>query len=482
MVFPPLIPTPLSPPRYTPGSRKDPTGGKSKREAAKDFQSLIKTKHLVGYGFIVYRKGEITAQGSAALGGPCHVFDAETVGALRGLEAADANPGDTIWVCVDSASVIWGLRGSASLSSQWAYIRFHELVEELKDTGVSVRIRWCPGHEGIEGNEKADRLADEGAKGPADTDPRTQGATVSGIRSELRKAAREASARCWQARKTSDAYDRWQLEYNPTKEPNELGLPRRILGHYLAMRTGHGDFRGYHDRFAHQGAKTQCAWCDNSTAPDHLVHCPNSIARRDAPRAAACAENRRCRGSARPGANRHYYYYYYYYYYYRSSRKILETPPLSLRLSFAQLTLIFVSQWGNLIILAAIHKNEHLCHFVSGPELKNLFDKMIQFLEIISHQSSALEVDRRILVGLRHSLFPAEVTRSEPLPTTSPSAANMSLQTSVTQQPMPISPAHTNPVRRQLGPQPLPPNVHRPFSYFQSYQAQDGVVDTQVPQ
>lgn len=176
---------------------------------------------------------------------------------------------------MDSASVIWGLRGSVSLSSQWAYIRFHELVEELKDKGVSVRIRWCPGHEGIEGNEKADRLADLGAKGPADTDPRTQGANVSGIRSELRKAAREASARCWQARKPSDAYDRWKLEYNPTKESNELG--RRTLGHYLAMRTGHGDFRGYHDRFAHQGAKTQCPWCDNSTAPDHLFHCPNSV-------------------------------------------------------------------------------------------------------------------------------------------------------------------------------------------------------------
>lgn len=156
---------------------------------------------------------------------------------------------------VDSASVIWGLKGSASLSSQWAYIRFHELVEELNDTGVNILIQWCPGHKGIEGNEKANRLTDENAKGPADTDPRTQDATVNGIRSEFRKAARKASARCWQARKTSNAYNRWKLEYNPTKKPSEFGLPRRILGHYLAMRTGHGAFRGYHDRFAHQGAK-----------------------------------------------------------------------------------------------------------------------------------------------------------------------------------------------------------------------------------
>ncbi|KAI6463125.1 hypothetical protein MCOR16_009098 [Pyricularia oryzae] len=91
------------------------------------------------------------------------------------------------------------------------------------------------------------------------------------------------------------------------------------------------------------------------------------------------------------------------------------------------------AQWGNLITLAAVYRNKHLSHFINPLELKYLFDRMIQFLEVISHRSSAFEVDRKILVGLRLSLFPADITRSEP--------------------------------------QPLLPNGHPPFSY-QLHQAQ----------
>lgn len=234
-------------------------------------------RHLVGYGYAVYRNGQEIANGSAALGGPCHVFDAETVGALRGLEAAAQDPGSKIWMCVDSTSVIWGLKGNAFLSSQWAYIRFHELVSELKSKNVEVRIRWCPGHQDIEGNERADRLADQGAKGPVDADPRAQGATVSGLRSLLRKASKQESTQWWHAQGKSPTYALWELEYAPTKEPEELKLPRRLLGHYLAMRTGHGDFQEYHARFNHQDAHTRCPWCNYHTSPEHLVHCPNSI-------------------------------------------------------------------------------------------------------------------------------------------------------------------------------------------------------------
>ncbi|TLS20511.1 uncharacterized protein PpBr36_11144 [Pyricularia pennisetigena] len=64
------------------------------------------------------------------------------------------------------------------------------------------------------------------------------------------------------------------------------------------------------------------------------------------------------------------------------------------------------AQWGNLITLAAVYRNQHLSHFINPDELKSLFDKTIQFLEVISHRSSALEVNGKILVGLRDSLFP----------------------------------------------------------------------------
>src|ERR1700712_315058 len=66
-----------------------------------------------------------------------------------------------IWQCVDSTSVIWCPQGNASTSSQWA---FHQCQDAMAIHNIS--IRWSPGHTGIEGNEAADLLADQGARKP----------------------------------------------------------------------------------------------------------------------------------------------------------------------------------------------------------------------------------------------------------------------------------------------------------------------------
>ena len=57
-------------------------------------------------------------------------FDAEAIGALRGLQAAaKAQPGARIWICVDSTSVIWGFKGDAPRLSQWAFLEFHNFID-----------------------------------------------------------------------------------------------------------------------------------------------------------------------------------------------------------------------------------------------------------------------------------------------------------------------------------------------------------------
>ena len=54
---------------------------------------------------------------------PAEVYDAEALGALRGLEKAIevAPPNTRIHVCLDNTAVIWGLRASAPTSSQWVF-------------------------------------------------------------------------------------------------------------------------------------------------------------------------------------------------------------------------------------------------------------------------------------------------------------------------------------------------------------------------
>lgn len=123
----PSFPRPLlQRPRFTPGSNVDPTRGFDKKTAVVMhnawYESLLPSHTVVftdgseqnddlgrrvGYGYAIFSNGAQLASGSGSLHAETHVLDAETVGALRGLEDACrfAGFGD-ITVCVDSTSVI----------------------------------------------------------------------------------------------------------------------------------------------------------------------------------------------------------------------------------------------------------------------------------------------------------------------------------------------------------------------------------------
>ncbi|OJD09853.1 hypothetical protein ACJ73_10053, partial [Blastomyces percursus] len=59
----------------------------------------------------------------------------------------------------------------------------------------------------------------------------------------------------------------------------EQKLPRFTLGKLYAARTGHGDFKSYHDRFNHEDAEVHCR-CGAAKAPEHFYYC--RLARRAA--------------------------------------------------------------------------------------------------------------------------------------------------------------------------------------------------------
>lgn len=298
----PAFPRPeATDPRWTEGSKADPTGDLSKKKAAKAFHRWYagldpwdtvifsdgseltdeSGNHLVGYGYVAMQQDEVVAHGSGSLHTTSHVFDAEVVGALRGLEAAVAlQDGSQLWSCIDSTSVIWGLRGTAPASSQWAFLEYQALADRY-----NAKIKWSPGHEHIEGNELADRLANAGAKGLGD--PPTGLASkpsLSGVRSIIKRTQRNITAQWYGTAKTKlkPRYLRWKLDYKLVETP-ELRLPRPLLARFLAMRHGHGDFKGYHEWRGHEPSNyvPDCA-CGGSKSTDHLVHCPITRSRRAA--------------------------------------------------------------------------------------------------------------------------------------------------------------------------------------------------------
>ncbi|EDN10981.1 conserved hypothetical protein [Histoplasma mississippiense (nom. inval.)] len=294
----------LAIPHYSEGCGTDPTEGVDKKSAAQAFKEWWRSQpstdlyvfsdgsernldnsRQVGYGFIVYQGNKQLASFSAALSPMSHVFDAEAVGACRALECAvkllpcvtedSSNP--QIWLCLDNTSVIWGIRGSAAASSNWAYNRCHELLRQH-----NVGLKWAPGHMGIEGNEEADRLAKRAASSTAAPAYGLEATpTVSGVRTVAKQLSQEARRKWWSGAcgKLSDWYRGWSfsrptVEYQ-VKAPPELTMPRHALHRWLALRSSHGDFSWYHRRFQHADARLTCV-CGHNKSPEHLVLCRHS--------------------------------------------------------------------------------------------------------------------------------------------------------------------------------------------------------------
>lgn len=287
----PSVPRPkLAAPHFSPHCRTDPTEGLDKKTASDNFKAwwaalppedvtifsdgserYDRGVKYVGYGYAVYQNRRQIATGYGSINTLSHVFDAEIIGAWKGLRRTIGLSPDIsqrrIWLCIDSTSVIWCLRGNASDSSQWA---FHN-CQGVMDT-YDIRVRWAPGHTGIEGNEAADKLADLGAIQQCDTGLASK-PTVSGIRSILRTLRREAQCSWWAkcSTKLSVQYTKWKLDYWVKPLP-ELDLPRSTLHRLLAIRSTHGDFSWYHRKFNHEDAKLTCS-CGRPKDPEHLVRC-----------------------------------------------------------------------------------------------------------------------------------------------------------------------------------------------------------------
>lgn len=133
-LFIPSIPRPaLRPPHFSRDCRKDPTGGIDKETAAKAFkewwsqrsandvtifsdgsEAYIDGEKFVGYGYAVYQGNRQLHTGYGSINTMSHVFDAEAIGAWKGLQKTLRDPAlrnQRIWQCIDSTSVIWCVRG-----------------------------------------------------------------------------------------------------------------------------------------------------------------------------------------------------------------------------------------------------------------------------------------------------------------------------------------------------------------------------------
>ena len=116
-----------------------------------------------GAGFTIntHEKGKV--EGHFPLGKSATVYQAEVLAILHGAKAAhDLNPqwGVAVDILCDNQAALYNLDKTHSKSAlvQECHKTLNLLAEKRP-----VTLRWVPGHEGIDGNERADHLAKIGS-------------------------------------------------------------------------------------------------------------------------------------------------------------------------------------------------------------------------------------------------------------------------------------------------------------------------------
>ena len=195
---------------------------------------------------------------------------------VSGKEGLTEATRDTTGICsvtvlLDNKEVAIRLAGRRlPTSSRRTLHRFHGLVDKLQapspeGPGITVDVRWVPGHKGIVGNELADQRASLAATLPYTKDA----ASVAHVRRLARSHATEAAKERWKAAPHPE-YARLVIPW-PDHPPRELRLPRPLLGQVIALRTGHGDFVEYHERLGYEG-EHRCS-CGELKTRTHFYFC-----------------------------------------------------------------------------------------------------------------------------------------------------------------------------------------------------------------
>lgn len=216
----------------------------------------------VGSAFVVFHNGEEIASKRLKLPPHCTVFTAEVVGIAAALEWCEESGIGEAVLCSDSQAAVAAFANSASRIARVAAVR--PVERRLRDRGVRVSLMWVKAHVGLEGNERADRLANEA---------RTEGEPVvsSVPKCFIKRTHREESMVAWQREWGRSTHGRKVYEMYPFVR--DAVSSKLQTDHYTTqVLTGHGEFNAY--LFLRKLVESpKCPLCDaDEDTVDHFLY------------------------------------------------------------------------------------------------------------------------------------------------------------------------------------------------------------------
>jgi hypothetical protein len=188
-------------------------------------------------------------------------------------------------VALDNQAAIQTTRRESAIPGQYLVNAIHRQIEGVvkQQAGARVVMRWVPGHEGIEGNERADEEAKKAAKGNTSHEweipiecrgvlPISRAAEIQRHNAELNRQARATFAKSPRAP--------FAHEIDPTMPSAAFAkitkdMPRKQASLLIQLRTGHIALNKYMYKIGKTSSPT-CTQCQSTqeTVHHYLFRCP----------------------------------------------------------------------------------------------------------------------------------------------------------------------------------------------------------------
>lgn len=216
-----------------------------------------------------------------------NVYAAEITALELAAEIARSSPASytKCIIYVDSQAAIQGINKPGKQSGQANLIAAITTIQTLVDERqMLIEIIWVPGHENVEGNEKADEAAKEAAVSEGN-DPGIPTATYKPLKSARSVNIKQEITAEWNESWQSRAPNRDAKQLRRiTKKPNALRgnklykaieLTRHQTAQLARLRSGHCSLKQYLHRFNHaESPRCECGSGAIENVEHFLLHCP----------------------------------------------------------------------------------------------------------------------------------------------------------------------------------------------------------------
>ncbi|QRW27053.1 Reverse transcriptase (RNA-dependent DNA polymerase) [Rhizoctonia solani] len=212
----------------------------------------------VGVGYVIRAGKRTLSSSSIGIGPRANIYDAEMLGILlafmKAKQIAENQGYRKIRIYCDNQSAVKSIADLSRHPCQYASRIFVPAAKAFVEGHPerSIHITWTPGHNGVEGNERADRLANEGARvAPTPLFNRTI--------TWAKEQATRKTVRSWKKAWYEHSETRINSKYYIPRPPalklhpifNSSKLGRDIECRLVQYLTGHGHYGEYHAQFHH---------------------------------------------------------------------------------------------------------------------------------------------------------------------------------------------------------------------------------------